>query len=230
MVSVPFHQTLRASCPLFTVCIYRLVYGRKYSTLTQISLIPIIFGVSLATYGDYDYTIAGLILTLLGVFLAAVKTIATNRIMTGPLALPALEVLFRMAPLASLQSFAMAYLSNETTALAIGMQGAGLPKHLVLIVCGNGLAALLLNLGSFQTNKLVGALTLTVCANVKQCLTILIGIMIFDVKVSVINGFGMAVTAVGAACFSMVEVRSKAVKETRPVNTDEESKVGLPKY
>lgn len=35
------------------------------------------------TYGDYYFTAWGLVLTLLGTFLAALKTVATNLIQTG---------------------------------------------------------------------------------------------------------------------------------------------------
>lgn len=73
MVSVPFHQIIRASCPIFTILIYRVVFGRSYDTVTYITLLPIMFGVGLATYGDYYFTVVGFVLTFLGVFLAAVK-------------------------------------------------------------------------------------------------------------------------------------------------------------
>jgi hypothetical protein len=73
MVSIPFHQIMRSTCPVFTVLIYRLRYRRNYSTMTYLSLIPIVIGVGFATYGDYYFTRTGFILTLLGVVLASIK-------------------------------------------------------------------------------------------------------------------------------------------------------------
>lgn len=73
MVSMPFHQILRSTTPIFTILIYRLRYNRAYSTRTYLSLIPIVVGVGFATYGDYYFTAAGFLLTLLGVILAAMK-------------------------------------------------------------------------------------------------------------------------------------------------------------
>jgi hypothetical protein len=93
MVSVAFHQILRSTVPLFTILIYRLYFSRTYSTTTYLSLVPIILGVCMVTYGDYYFTVLGFSLTLLGVILAALKTITSNRLMTGSLALPALEIL-----------------------------------------------------------------------------------------------------------------------------------------
>jgi len=82
MVSMPFHQIMRSTCPIFTVLIYRFRNNRAYSTQTYLSLIPIVIGVGFATYGDYYFTTTGFLLTLLGVILAAVK------VFPGPLLIP----------------------------------------------------------------------------------------------------------------------------------------------
>lgn len=214
MVSVPFHQTVRASTPFFTVAAYSFLLGREYSFWTRMSLIPIVLGVAAATYGDMDFTWVGLVLTFLGVILATAKTITTNRILTGSLKLPALELLFRLSPLAALQACTFAYFAGEGYQIREMVGIGALPLHMntVLGLSLNGCMALLLNITSFQTNKLAGALTLTVSANIKQCLTILLGIGLFHVHLNWFNGIGMMVTAAGAAWFSAVELRAKEQK------------------
>lgn len=212
MVSVPFHQIMRSTCPIFTILIYRFIYGRTYSQATYISLIPVILGVGLATYGDYYFTAIGFTLTLLGVVLSAFKTVMSNRIMTGSLALPALEILLRMSPLAAVQSFLYAVATGEASAFSAWVAQGNLTPSYSSALLGNGLLAFLLNISSFQTNKLAGALTMTVCANLKQCLTVLFGILLFDVTVGVWNGAGMLVTLGGAAIYSKVELDSKGKK------------------
>ncbi|CZR54534.1 related to glucose-6-phosphate/phosphate translocator [Phialocephala subalpina] len=233
MVSMPFHQIMRSTTPIFTILIYRVRFKRSYSMKVYLSLIPIVLGVGLATYGDYYFTTIGFILTLLGVILAAVKvylpTVITNRIMTGPLALSPLEILFRMSPLAFIQALAYSHISGELSSFSdcltsSAIRLSSLPNinttnpssyfttlplpssQLLLALLGNGLLAFVLNISSFSTNKNTGALTMTVCGNVKQCLTILLGIMVFGVEVSLLNGVGMAVTLVGAAWYSFVEL------------------------
>ncbi|KAG9715366.1 TPT-domain-containing protein, partial [Aureobasidium melanogenum] len=73
MVSVPFHQIARSTCPVATILIYRWFYGRSYAKATYMALIPIVLGVGLSTYGDYYFSLMGASLTFLGVFLAAIK-------------------------------------------------------------------------------------------------------------------------------------------------------------
>jgi hypothetical protein len=54
-----------------------------------------------------------------------------------------------------------------------------------------------MNIASFSANKNTGALTMTVCGNVKQCLTVLLGILVFGVKVGWVNGVGMVIALAG---------------------------------
>lgn len=216
MVSVPFHQIARSTCPIATIAIYRWAYGRTYATATYMSLIPVVVGVALSTYGDYYFTIAGALMTFLGVVLASVKTVATNRLMTGSLALPALEVLFRMSPLAAAQSLVYAYITGELDHFLAFRAEGHMTRGLFLALLGNGVLAFFLNITSFQANKLAGALTITVCANIKQCLTILLGVVLFNVQVGLMNGFGMVVTLAGAAWYSKVELDQKAKKAAVP--------------
>jgi len=209
LVSVPFHQILRSTCPIFTVLIYRIIFSRQYHRKTYLSLIPTIIGVALATYGDYYYTRLGFLLTLLGVVLAAVKTVTSNRLMTGSLKLPPLEILLRMSPLAAMQSLMLARATGELHAFSSYVSAGKLTMTVLFALLGNGVLAFVLNISSFQTNKLAGALTLTVAGNLKQCLTILLGIVLFDVRVGLVNGLGMAMAVAGAAWYSMVELNSK---------------------
>ena len=209
MVSVSFHQIMRSTSPFFTIIIYRLWYSRSYATYTYLSLLPIIFGAALTTYGDYYFTMLGFFLTLFGVVLAALKTVVTNRLMTGNLKLNALELLFRMSPLAAVQSVIFALFAGEVGDFLRWIAEGNLSAGYGSALAGNGLLAFLLNIASLHTNKLAGALTMSICANLKQCLTVLLGIVLFDTKVGVVSGYGMIITLVGAAIYSKVELEMK---------------------
>jgi len=247
MVSVPFYQTMRMLCPIFTILIYRSWYGRTYSYMTYLSLVPLIIGAAMTTAGEMTFTDAGFLLTIFGVILAAVKvsdhiiydcllrirrtkkltccdnkTVVTNRFMTGSLALPPVEFLMRMSPLAALQALACATATGEVAGFReLITSGQISITSSIASLTGNGFLALLLNISSFNTNKLAGALTMTVCGNLKQCLTVLIGIFLFNVSVDLLNGAGMAVTMIGAGIYSKAELDNKKRKQEmryQPVN------------
>jgi hypothetical protein len=213
MVSVPFHQVMRSTCPVVTIIIYRTVYSRSYSTATYLSIIPLVIGAGLATFGDYQASLLGVMLTILGVLLACIKTVATNRLMTGALKLSAMELLLRLSPLAAIQCMAWAYFMGELESLRRFSQlEGGFSISFTLLIVANGLMAFALNVVSFQTNKIVGALAVTVCGNVKQALTILLGIVLFNVPIGLMNAVGMVITMIGAAWFSKVELDSKKAR------------------
>ncbi|KAK5685114.1 hypothetical protein LTS10_003190 [Elasticomyces elasticus] len=210
-VSVPFHQIMRSLCPICTIAIYRVVYGRTYSKETYISMIPLILGVALATAGDYYATLIGFLLTALGVVLAAIKTVATNRLITGKFS--PMEVLLLMSPLAAIQCAVYAFANGEVAAVRIAIaDGAFSSPMLGYGLAANACIAFALNIVSFQTNKVAGALTISVCGNVKQALTIMLGIVLFHVHVGLVNGLGMLVTLGGAAYYSKVELDTKRSK------------------
>lgn len=114
-----------------------------------------------------------------------------------------------MSPLAAAQGLAYAHMTGESNEFFDFASKGRLPPTLILALAGNGILAFILNISSFQTNKLAGALTLTVAGNMKQCLTILLGIVLFNVKVTLPNGLGMMITMIGGAFYSKVELDSK---------------------
>ena len=97
--------------------------------------------------------------------------------MTGPLALPAMEILLRMSPYAAMQSLLCAFAAGEFSGLFDLQSKGGLAPLTLIALLGNGMLAFALNVASFQTNKVAGALTISVCGNLKQCLTVLLGII-----------------------------------------------------
>ncbi|KAL8933051.1 MAG: hypothetical protein Q9211_005989, partial [Gyalolechia sp. 1 TL-2023] len=208
MVTIPFHQTVRALTPVFTVAIYRVVFAGIYSTATYISLIPIIIGVMLASYGDLSATTVGLFVTLLGTILAAVKTVATNRLQTAGLHFGALELLHRMSPIACVQSLFVAYVYGEFDRFEPQLLGT---KGLV-IVLANGIIAFSLNVASFEANKRSGALTMTIAANIKQVLTVVLAVVLWRIPIAAMNACGIALTLLGGAWYGRVELMAKAAK------------------
>jgi hypothetical protein len=200
---------MRATTPVFTIAILRIIYSKKYAAATYASLIPVIAGVGLASYGDYYFTAIGFALTLLGVVLAAIKTVVTNRIMTGRLRLGALELLLRMGPLAAIQSLVYSLLTGELTEFITYVNAGNLGLVQVLAVGGNGALAFALNVASFQSNKLAGALSMTICGNLKQCITIVLGALLWDVQINMTNAAGIVLALGGAAWYSAIQLREK---------------------
>ncbi|CAL1709667.1 unnamed protein product [Somion occarium] len=98
MVTVPFHQVVRAVTPVFTIILSAVLLDARTARMKVTSLAPLILGVAFATYGDYYFTTWGLCLTLLGTVLAALKTIYTNILQSSTHITPASPILLKSIP------------------------------------------------------------------------------------------------------------------------------------
>ncbi|KLO10773.1 TPT-domain-containing protein [Schizopora paradoxa] len=246
LVTVPFHQVVRAATPIFVMGLSAVLFRKRFTTKKLISLLPVIAGVGFATFGDYYFTTWGLILTLLGTVLAALKTVFTNVLQSPPpsfssttrltsnsssnsekqpssttllstsspslsstrLQLHPLDLLTRMSPLAFIQCVLVAFLSGELERVRL-YSAREMSKARAGALLANGVLAFALNVVSFTANKRVGPLSMTVAANVKQVLTILFAVSLFDLTITPVNGLGIALTLLGGAWYASVEYREK---------------------
>ncbi|KAM0753587.1 TPT-domain-containing protein, partial [Meredithblackwellia eburnea MCA 4105] len=208
-VSVPLHQCIRALSPLITIAISLSLFKKRPTFGTLLSLLPVVFGVIFATYGEYEYKPGGLVLTFLGAVLASVKGIVTNRVQVGRLKLHPLDVLYRMSPLALLQCLLWGYCAGELDKVQLYTTTEMASSKLVAL-CVNGCIAFGLNVVSFTANKKTGALTMTVAANVKQVLTIVLAVFIFHIDLNFTKLLGIVLTLAGGAWYAKVQMAEKA--------------------
>ena len=186
LVSLPVHQTTRATAPALTIIISVLMSLRTwshYSTATYLSLVPTVAGVILAAYGGrYDASAGGLIMVFLGAVTAVLKTISTHALQTR-LDMKSIDLIKHTAPLAVIQSLAMAWhydeLSHITRLPRLRTLATGEPWSwesmgtLGGLMAVNALLTAALNLSSFEANRRCGALSMGVAANLKQIVILL---------------------------------------------------------
>jgi len=229
LVTVPVHQVVRAATPIFTLVLSSAMFEMKISPRKLTSLIPVMVGVGLATYGDYYATTWGLFLTLLGTFLAALKTIFTNVLQSNAAQLPRksssilmlpalslhpLDLLLRMCPLAFIQCVFYAHMSGELDQVRQWSWHEMTWLNFVGLFV-NGCIAFGLNVVSFTANKKAGPLSMTVAANIKQVLTILLAVLLFNLNITFTNGVGIVFTLAGGAWYGYVDYDEKKRRRER---------------
>lgn len=129
--------------------------------------------------------------------------------MTGSLKLHPLDILLRLSPLAAFQSIVLAWLQGELTLVLRQYNDSYMSREIMTLLLLNGSLALLQNVSSFHTNKMAGALTVSVCGNVKQCATILLGIITFRTQMGILNGMGIAIVSGSSAWYSWIQLQQK---------------------
>ena len=144
---------------------------------TYLFLIPFFLGVGPATNSDWYFTDMGFFLALLSVVLVSIKTLASNRLITDSLEISPIELLLWVSPFAALQSLLCAIFAEEASASPAWNQEGNLTPHNRLTLASKGCLAFLLKISSFYTNTLAGD-SFTVGANLDQCLTILLAVVV----------------------------------------------------
>ncbi|KAJ2511183.1 hypothetical protein H4217_007510 [Coemansia sp. RSA 1939] len=221
-VTVPLHQVVRGTVPVFTIAISLVSADPPtYSRKVYLSLVPVVVGVGLATYGDkYSFSMLGFLLTLLGTVLAATKTVVTNSILIGKykLKLSALDLLYQLSPMAFVQTLTWAFFAGEISSAQAFLhdyskeEKSDLRISLFSALLVNGAIAFVLNIASFTASKNTSALAMTITGNVKVVLTVVLGCILFHVSLSPVGTFGVALTLAGGAAYSAVRMAERKAK------------------
>ncbi|KAL8936770.1 MAG: hypothetical protein Q9216_004755 [Gyalolechia sp. 2 TL-2023] len=220
MIMFPFPFLLTALHAASGIVGTQILLARRVFTLKNLSgrdtallsAFSILYTANIAVSNASFATTLGFFVTLLGTILAAIKTVATNRLQTAGLHFGALELLHRMSPIACVQSLFVAYVYGEFDRFEpqiLGTKG-------LLILLANGIIAFGLNVASFEANKRSGALTMTIAANVKQVLTVVLAVILWHIPIAAMNACGIALTLLGGAWYGRVELMAKTAKSPEP--------------
>mmetsp|Transcript_45978 Transcript_45978/g.74994 ORF Transcript_45978/g.74994 Transcript_45978/m.74994 type:complete len:370 (+) Transcript_45978:166-1275(+) len=210
--SVSFTRVTRSTVPIVAMFFSYFLQGKTYPLRVKLSLVPILVGAGIATYGELQVGLStfGLILCMLACVFAALKAVLSNKYLTGSLSLHPLDLLDRTSPLAALSMIPFVLLSGEFSEVMEKWPDHATPNN-VFIVLSTALAALALNFTSFKLNAVTSAVALTVASNAKESLTILLSFMIFKNKITVTGGFGMFMVLVSSIVYSRESSRAKAL-------------------
>ena len=201
MVTVPFHQVIRSTTPVFTIAIQRLFLGTSCPSSIYASLVPVVVGVMLTTDGEYNATMLGIILTFTGAFSAALKAVITNRFMKGS---SPLHLLHRISGLACIYALIVAWVNGELMMFWGSVSRAGWQVTLTCLLI-NGTIAFVLNVASFVANAHIGPLAMTVAANLKQASSVILAVSIWDIRIKLMQVLGIALTFAGGIVFALAK-------------------------
>jgi len=231
-IPVSFMQTVKSLVPAFTVLL-QTVALKQYSTkMTYLSLIPVVGGVGLASFTEQNFNAVGFIAALVASLTTSIQSIVSSMILTGPLKLDSINLLYYMAPVSFvfIAPFAL-YFEYETVQLyPFDLYGT---NFVIACLILSGAVAYLLNICVFFAIKSTSPLTFTVFGNLKVIAVIIISVLIFRNAVTWWNALGCVIALIGILWYNAIEWQIKEAKKLAaamaPFQKSSELQVLVPK-
>lgn len=206
--SVAFVQIVRAIIPMITMILSVIFLHSKFSKWHYISCFVVCIGVALSCFGEINLTSFGLLITVFGCFLSSAKSISIKLSLTGGYELSSFDLLQRMTPIASIEMFFLILLTGENKSM-INSQKYVCSFTSIAGCLLSGFIAFFLNLTNFLATFHTSPLTVTIVGCVKQVITIILSVIIFDKSITKTNMFGIIVTTFGSLWYGLLKLKKK---------------------
>ncbi|XP_041357119.1 solute carrier family 35 member E1 homolog [Gigantopelta aegis] len=200
--SVSYAHTVKATLPIFTVILSRIIMGEKQTLTIYVTLLPIIGGVLVATMTELSFDYVGLFSALFATLCFSLQTIFSKKCLkdTGLHHMRLLILITRISTVCFLPVWLIFDLRrivhNEEF-----MLGDGKLRIIFLLMC-DGLFNMLHNIFAFTLLSMVTALSYAVANATKRIVIISSSLMLLRNPVSPVNILGMLTAIFGVLLYN----------------------------
>ena len=223
-VNVSLAETLRSAEPLFSVFFAKVMLkDEPVSTLTMITLVPIVMGGVLSSGGDASFNLTGLLFVCFSNICFALRSVFTKHLKQvypanpiqvfyeisklGFLGVLILSLVFEIGVLFSgdaYQSYAL------LPALIYGEDSIITSRSFAQIVLVNGITYAAYNQMSFLVLSMVTVVSHAVGNSLRRVVTIIASVYIFSNPISNQNAMGIVLAVGGVIAYSLSKSRDEA--------------------
>jgi len=208
-VAVSFTETVKSSAPIFTVLIARLVIGETTSLIVNLSLIPIMGGLALASMTELSFHILG--------FSAALGTNLSECLQNVISKLLISHSTYKYSP-AELQCFtALASMLVQLPVSAFLMDFSRIQRtfstDMLIALLINGVSFHLQTMTAYVLMAFISPVTHSVANTVKRAFIIWLSILVFGNRVTAGSGIGTMIVICGVFVYNKAQGASRTVDE-----------------
>jgi len=191
LVPVSYAHTVKALGPLFSVFLSRVILGTSFSTLTYLSLLPLISGVILATATEINFNLAGTAAALFSVFVLSLQSIYSKKLFVSQ-ALDEANLLFHTSLLSALALTPYWFLFE-----AGEIDWSGMTASTSLFVIFNGFTQYGQCICAFLVVSLTNPVTYSIASLFKRVFVIVLALLWFGNPITLLNLLGILTTFLG---------------------------------
>ncbi|XP_001601422.2 solute carrier family 35 member E1 homolog [Nasonia vitripennis] len=206
-VPVSYAHTVRASMPLFTVVLSKLILQEHQSVKIYLSLLPIIGGVAIATVTEISFNLTGLLSSLASTMTFSLQNIYSKKVMhdTGIHHLSLLSMISKL----SLFMFLPIWLVYDARDMLQSLSAVEISSRTLALLLLDGFLNWLHNIAVFSVMSNLTPLTFAVASACKLIFVIAVTLVIIGNPVSTANVLGMALAITGVICYNKVKFEQR---------------------
>lgn len=193
---------VKATMPLFTVVLSRLIMKERQTFTVYMSLVPIIVGVLIATLTEISFDMIGLVSALVSTLGFSLQNIFSKKVLreTKIHHLRLLHILGRLA----FFLFLPVWIYSDMFSVLKHPSIMNLDYRVISLLVMDGVLNWLQNILAFSVLSLVTPLTYAVASASKRIFVIAISLFILGNPVTWWNIFGMVMACCGVLCYNRV--------------------------
>ncbi|CAF3717210.1 unnamed protein product [Rotaria sp. Silwood1] len=221
-IVVSFVATIKASSPLFTVVISRILIGEKIGHWTYFSMIPITIGLALCSSFELSFNILGFLCALGTIFFECLQNVYSKILISGErYRYTAVELQFWASLVASI--FQLPILCYNVDILSAINSTSSI---LFLLYIFNGISYHIQSFAAYAVMAYISPITHSVANTVKRALLIWLSVLIFKNQVTFLSGLGTLTVIFGVVLYNeardiekKVGISNNSVNDTSPIIT-----------
>ena len=215
-IPVSYSHTIKASMPIFTVIFTTVLMREKYSLRVWMSLLPIVFGVGIATVTELRFNWMGMLSSLFATALFSLQNIFSKKVLKET-RMHHLRLLY----LISRSAFAMllpVWLLVDVMAMGSDEKLAATHKNPLftfILLLLSGCIMFAQNIVAFTVISLLTPLSYAVANAAKRIFVIIFSLVTLKNPVTSVNMFGMAVSICGVWVYNKAKISDQNLRKKR---------------
>lgn len=216
--TVGTYQILKILTDPLIIFLEQYFYKASYSFKIKMSLVPMVLGVLINSYYDFQFSVLGTFWGGCGILCTALNLIHCSR-KQHELELSSPQLLMYQAPLSTLFFCTLMLFEEFTLGQALPQKSnviniTSMAMGDMVMVLSTGIVAYLVNWSSYWIIGKTSIITFAVFSKLKLVTTLVVGYLVFDDSLNAKQFCGIILTLLGVAYYTYLKTRDKLANQS----------------